>query len=113
MAWRGGCPRSRTPSSPGRRQSGSSLRRSLVDRRRPVFTPAADFRQSPVCFRPVGPRVNPAARVQGEIWGRNPMSKKLALFAALLLVAGAAAAQTGSVEVRDAWARATPGKAEI
>jgi len=42
------------------------------------------------------------------------MSKTLALFAALLLlVAGAATAQTGSVEVRDAWARATPGKAEI
>ncbi len=41
------------------------------------------------------------------------MSKKLALLAALLLVAGAAAAQTGSVEVRDAWARATRGKAEI
>jgi len=41
------------------------------------------------------------------------MSKPLALFAVLLLIAGAAAAQTGSVEVRDAWARATPGKAEI
>src|SRR5205807_9886971 len=41
------------------------------------------------------------------------MSKALALFTALLLVAGAAAAQTGSVEVKDAWARATPGKADI
>src|SRR5205807_9396118 len=41
------------------------------------------------------------------------MSKALALFTALLLIAGAAAAQTGSVEVKDAWARATPGKAEI
>jgi copper(I)-binding protein len=41
------------------------------------------------------------------------MSKTLALYAVLLLVAGAAAAQTGSVEVRDAWARATPGKTEI
>lgn len=41
------------------------------------------------------------------------MLKKLTLFAALLLMAGAAAAQTGSVEVRDAWARATPGKTEI
>lgn len=40
------------------------------------------------------------------------MSKKLPALAALLLVAGAAAAQTGSVEVKDAWARATPGKAE-
>jgi len=41
------------------------------------------------------------------------MSRTLALFTALLLIAGAAAAQTGSVEVRDAWARATPGKADI
>ena len=41
------------------------------------------------------------------------MSKTLALFTALLLIAAAAAAQTGSVEVRDAWARATPGKADI
>src|SRR5216117_3835744 len=41
------------------------------------------------------------------------MSKTLALFAALLLIVSAAAAQTGSVEVREAWARATPGKAEI
>jgi copper(I)-binding protein len=40
------------------------------------------------------------------------MLKTLALFS-LLLLAGAAAAQTGSVEVRDAWARATPGKADI
>jgi periplasmic copper chaperone A len=35
------------------------------------------------------------------------MSRKFVLFAALLLVAGAAAAQTGSVAVTDAWARAT------
>ncbi len=41
------------------------------------------------------------------------MSRKLLALAAFLLVAGAAAAQTGSVAVRDAWARATPGKAEI
>jgi len=41
------------------------------------------------------------------------MPKTLALFAALLLAAGAAAAQTGSVEIRDAWARATQGRAEI
>ena len=41
------------------------------------------------------------------------MSKTLALVAALLLVTHAAAAQTGSVEVSDAWARATPGKADI
>jgi copper(I)-binding protein len=41
------------------------------------------------------------------------MSKTLAVFAALLLVAVGAAAQTDSVEVRDAWARATPGKADI
>jgi copper(I)-binding protein len=39
------------------------------------------------------------------------LSKPLA-FAACLLVAGAAAAQTGQVELKDAWARATPGKAE-
>lgn len=41
------------------------------------------------------------------------MSKTLAVFAALLLLAAGAAAQTDSVEVRDAWARATPGKADI
>lgn len=41
------------------------------------------------------------------------MSKKLLALAALLLIAGGAAAQTGSVEVKDSWARATPGKAEI
>ena len=33
-------------------------------------------------------------------------------FAACFLVAGAAAAQTAPVELKDAWARATPGKAE-
>ncbi len=41
------------------------------------------------------------------------MSIKFVLVAALLLVAAAAVAQTGSVAVTDAWARATPGKAEI
>ena len=42
------------------------------------------------------------------------MSKKFFAFAAVLLLAGAAAAaaQTGSVEVKNAWARATPAKAE-
>ncbi len=44
---------------------------------------------------------------------RKPMSKTLAVVAALLLVAIGAAAQSGSVEIRDAWARATPGKADI
>src|SRR5208282_3851749 len=39
------------------------------------------------------------------------MSKRLLAFVALLLIAGGAAAQTGSVEVTNAWARATPGKA--
>lgn len=39
------------------------------------------------------------------------MPKTLALFAVLMFVGRTAAAQT--VEVRDAWARATPGKAEI
>jgi copper(I)-binding protein len=29
-----------------------------------------------------------------------------------LLISGAAAAQTGQIEIKDAWARATPGKAE-
>ena len=38
--------------------------------------------------------------------------KKLLACAASLLIAGSAAAQTGAVEVEDAWARATPGKAE-
>jgi periplasmic copper chaperone A len=33
-------------------------------------------------------------------------------FIGCLLIAGTAIAQTGSVEVKDAWARATPGKAE-
>jgi hypothetical protein len=40
------------------------------------------------------------------------MSKNLVVFAACLVIAGAAAAQQGAVEVTDAWARATPGKAE-
>ena len=40
------------------------------------------------------------------------MSTRLLLLAASLLIAGAATAQTGAIEVTDAWARATPGKAE-
>ena len=40
------------------------------------------------------------------------MKNKLLLLFAGLLIAGSAVAQTGSVEVRDAWARATPAKAE-
>ena len=40
------------------------------------------------------------------------MSRTLVVFVACLLIAGAAAAQRGTVEVTDAWARATPGKAE-
>ena len=44
------------------------------------------------------------------------MSLKLFAFAASLLLAGAAIAQTGTstneIEVKDAWARATPAKAE-
>lgn len=40
------------------------------------------------------------------------MSSKFLAIAASLLIAGSAAAQTGQVEVKDAWARATPGKAE-
>ena len=37
--------------------------------------------------------------------------RALVLFGALL-IGGAAMAQTGQVEIKDAWARATPGKAE-
>ena len=40
------------------------------------------------------------------------MVLKPLVLAGCLLIAGAAAAQTGQVEVKDAWARATPGKAE-
>jgi copper(I)-binding protein len=40
------------------------------------------------------------------------MSNKLVVFAAALMIAASAAAQEGAVEVTDAWARATPGKAE-
>jgi periplasmic copper chaperone A len=48
---------------------------------------------------------------------KTAMSRKLLAVAASLLLAGAAAAQTGpagvgQVEVKDAWARASPGKAE-
>jgi periplasmic copper chaperone A len=42
----------------------------------------------------------------------SPMSKKQLVLAAFLLLAGGAAAQTGLVEVKSAWARATPGNAE-
>src|SRR3954449_13193292 len=45
-----------------------------------------------------------------------PMSLRLLAFAASLLLGGAALAQTdapqGQIQVKDAWARATPGKAE-
>jgi periplasmic copper chaperone A len=40
------------------------------------------------------------------------MSIKLLAFAASLVVASAALAQTSQLEVSNAWARATPGKAE-
>jgi copper(I)-binding protein len=40
------------------------------------------------------------------------MSKAAFVLVALLLLVGAASAQTGPVEVKNAWARATPGKAE-
>ena len=44
------------------------------------------------------------------------MSLRLLAFAASLLLAGAAVAQTaapqGQIQIKDAWARATPGKAE-
>ena len=40
------------------------------------------------------------------------MVLKPLVIAGCLLMAGAAAAQTGQIEVKDAWARATPGQAE-
>ena len=40
------------------------------------------------------------------------MMLKSIVSAICLLVAGAAMAQTGQIDVKDAWARATPGKAE-
>jgi copper(I)-binding protein len=40
------------------------------------------------------------------------MSIRLFAFAAGLMIASGALAQTGQLEVSDAWARATPGKAE-
>jgi copper(I)-binding protein len=40
------------------------------------------------------------------------MVPRLFVIVGSLLIAGAAVAQTGAVEVKDAWARATPGKAE-
>ena len=40
------------------------------------------------------------------------MVLKPLVIAGCLLISGGAAAQTGQIEVKDAWARATPGKAE-
>jgi copper(I)-binding protein len=40
------------------------------------------------------------------------MSLRLLAIIACQLIAGAALAQTGTVEITDSWARATPGKAE-
>jgi periplasmic copper chaperone A len=40
------------------------------------------------------------------------MVLKPLLIVGCMLIAGAAAAQNGQIEVKDAWARATPGKAE-
>src|ERR1700751_2328141 len=40
------------------------------------------------------------------------MSIRLFAFAAGLMIASGALAQTGQLDVKDAWARATPGKAE-
>ena len=46
-------------------------------------------------------------------WSKEtPVSKIVIALAAVLLLTGNAAAQTGSVEVKNAWARATPAKAE-
>jgi periplasmic copper chaperone A len=41
------------------------------------------------------------------------MSRAPILFLAVLLLVGTAAAQSSSLDVKNAWARATPGKAEI
>ena len=41
------------------------------------------------------------------------MPKMPLALAAALLFSAAAIAQTGTVEIRDAWARATPGRAEV
>jgi copper(I)-binding protein len=40
------------------------------------------------------------------------MSHKLVVFAVAMMIAAGAAAREGAVEITDAWARATPGKAE-
>ena len=40
------------------------------------------------------------------------MSSKLLALAASLLIAGSVTAQTGQPKIENAWARATPGKAE-
>jgi copper(I)-binding protein len=40
------------------------------------------------------------------------MSKARFWYVAMLLLTGTASAQSGSLEVKNAWARATPGKAE-
>jgi len=40
------------------------------------------------------------------------MVLKPLVIAGCLLISGGAAAQTGQIEVKDAWARATPGRAE-
>jgi len=40
------------------------------------------------------------------------MSSKLLALAASLLIAGSAAAQTGQPDIKNAWARATPGRTE-
>src|SRR5262249_2760151 len=45
-------------------------------------------------------------------WTRFDMIFRTFAFTGALLIAAAAMAQTSQVEVKDAWARATPGKAE-
>src|SRR4029077_2761977 len=75
-------------------------------RRRAV--PAADPRQA-VSSAPSDRRNR---RVPVAISRTSAMSKNLVVFAVYMLIAGAATAQQGTVEVTDAWARATPGKAE-
>jgi copper(I)-binding protein len=43
---------------------------------------------------------------------RNDMLFKMLFALTCLLLADAAMAQTGQIEIKDAWARATPGRAE-
>jgi periplasmic copper chaperone A len=68
-------------------------------------------------MKPPGPAGDSAgyAGARSAMAGRNAMMEMriLALVAVLTCAAGPAAAQTGQLEVTNAWARATPGKSTI